>query len=373
MNLALEWIGFAVGIVLVLAVLRSVVTTLIVPRREKSALTRGVFTCVRVVFLGLARPARTYEGKDRILGLMGPVALLALWIAWLGGMVLGLGLILNLLTDLSLWRSLQEAGSSFFTLGFASTARPGPIAVDVVAGALGMMLVAILIAYLPTLYGAFNRRETPVTMLESRAGAPAWGPEILYRYHLVDLRDALPDLFTQWEAWSAEVAETHTTYSILIYLRSPRARNHWVVSILAVLDAAAMYLALDPGAPGKARARLCLRQGFTMLRDVADEMGVHYQADPDPDADIDVTVEMFSAACRRLDDVGFRMGRSPADAYPDFRGWRSNYEALAYELADRLVAPPGPWSGGRRHLPDLVLVPQRPLDRRPARPTPSDS
>jgi hypothetical protein len=37
---------------------------------------------------------------------------------------------------------------------------------------LGLLLVALLIAYLPTMYAAFSRRETAVKLLEVRAGNP---------------------------------------------------------------------------------------------------------------------------------------------------------------------------------------------------------
>ena len=49
------------------------------------------------------------------------------------------------------------------------------------AAASGLFVIAAQIGYLPTLYGAFNRRETEVTLLGSRAGTPPWGPELLAR------------------------------------------------------------------------------------------------------------------------------------------------------------------------------------------------
>ena len=54
------------------------------------------------------------------------------------------------------------------------------------------------------------------------------------------------------------------------------------------------------------------------------------------------------------------MERSAEEAWPDFRGWRVNYEAVAYRLADRLTAPPAPWSGPRRHLRSGAVAPNRP-------------
>ena len=113
------------------------------------------------------------------------------------------------------------------------------------------MIVALQIAYLPALYSSFNRRESLVALLESRAGVPAWGPELLARHQLVGITDTLPDLYAAWEGWAADVAETHTTYPVLLLFRSPDPWYSWLLGLIAVLDAAAMQLALtpSPGAP----------------------------------------------------------------------------------------------------------------------------
>jgi hypothetical protein len=42
-----------------------------------------------------------------------------------------------------------------------------------------------------------------------------------------------------------------------------------------------------------------------------------------------------------------------------------NYEALAYRLADHVVAPRAPWSGERRHLRFELMAPKRPPHRSP--------
>jgi hypothetical protein len=227
-----------------------------------------------------------------------------------------------------------------------------------------MVLVALQIAYLPTLYSAFNRRETLVTLLESRAGAPAWGPEILIRHHLVDLVGSLPDLFSEWERWGADVAESHTSYPSLLYLRSPRLANSWVVSLVAVMDAAALSLAIDPdGAP--VEARMCVRMGFTCLRDIAQVTRIPFDPDPSPDDPIELPREEFDAAYDRLREIGYRITRSRDDAWSHFRGWRVNYERVAYALANALDAPPARWTGPRRLFPGESLAPTRPVDRQP--------
>ena len=70
--------------------------------------------------------------------------------------------------------------------------------------------------------------------------------------------------------------------------------------------------------------------------------------DPDPDSEIALTFEEFAAAVDQLRAVGFPVEREAAEAWPHFRGWRVNYEALAYALAYRTDQVPAPWSGPRR-------------------------
>jgi hypothetical protein len=59
------------------------------------------------------------------------------------------------------------------------------------------------------------------------------------------------------------------------------------------------------------------------------------------------------------------MELTAAEAWPNFRGWRVNYETNAYRLADRVVAPPAPWSGPRTHLRSGPVAPRRPPQRSP--------
>ena len=147
------------------------------------------------------------------------------------------------------------------------------------AALIGLVTVTLQIAYLPTLYSAFNRRETDVALLNARAGVPSWGPELLARTHYAlgsgaSTIDTLPDLYDQWERWAADIAESHTTYLPLVRFRSPRPLSSWVTALLAVLDSAAMYLALSPEAAPTVAARLCLRGGFQCFTEVARAMGL---------------------------------------------------------------------------------------------------
>jgi hypothetical protein len=237
-------------------------------------------------------------------------------------------------------------------------------AVDIAAGATWVVIVALQIAYLPALYQAFNRRESLVAMLESRAGVPAWGPELLARHQLVGIIDTLPEFYSSWEEWSAELAESHTTYPVMLLFRSPDPWFSWLVGLLAVLDGAAMHLALSPET-ASSQSRLCLRMGFTALNRIAKVLRWEVDLDPDPDGPIRVTFEEFEEAVAMLVQVGFPVDRTAAEAWPDFRGWRVNYETVAYRLCDRLTAPPAPWSGERHHLRSGAVAPKRPPQRSP--------
>jgi hypothetical protein len=245
-------------------------------------------------------------------------------------------------------------------------------ALDALAALAGLGTVALQIGYLPTLYGAFARREALVTMLDSRAGVPSWGPELLARTHYglgsgMSAVSELPALFEQWEQWSAEVEESHTTYVPLVWFRSPRALSSWVTAQLAVLDAAALYLALLPNAPGVVSARLCLRGGFTCLATIARALRFPIPEEADPNKGISLTFEEFEEAVERLRRVDFPLERPSDEAWLDFLGWRVNYEAAAYALALAVDAPPALWSGPRRHEEGAV-APLRPATLRAGKP-----
>src|SRR6201987_5359174 len=134
----------------------------------------------------------------------------------------------------------------------------------------GLITVTLQIAYLPALYAAFNRRENEIALLNSRAGSPSWGPELLARTHYAlgsgtSALDTLPDFYRQWERWASDVAESHTTYLPLVRFRSPQPYSSWVISLLAILDSAALILSLSPEKAPTVPARLCLRAGFGCL------------------------------------------------------------------------------------------------------------
>jgi hypothetical protein len=145
--------------------------------------------------------------------------------------------------------------------------------------------------------------------------------------------------------------------------RSPQPLSSWLVGLLAVMDSAAMLLAISPSRE-RIEPRLCLRMGFTALRQMCRAVGMDVDHDPDPDAETQLTFEEFETAVQRLHDVGFEVERTAVEAWPHFKGWRVNYEPLAYALAYKTDAVPALWSGPRR-FPHEPMAPIRPPNRAP--------
>src|SRR5215467_1537073 len=360
------------GGVLVLTVWISAVGTLITPRQISNWLTRLVDKTVNKAFTMVVSHIADYRQRDRVLAAEAPAILIGQLVAWLGMSFIGFTLLLWPFATRGVVSAFTDAGSSMFTLGFAVPPGPVPAAIVFLAAATGLVIVTLQIAYLPTLYAAFNRRETEVALLNARAGVPSWGPELLARTHYalgsgVSTIDTLPDLYAQWERWAADVGESHTTYLPLVRFRSPRPLSSWVTALLAVLDSAALFLVLSPKSAPVVPARLCLRSGFLCFNQIARAMGIEVPDERDPGDTISLTYEEFLDAIERMREVNFPIERDPAEAWPEFVGWRVNYERSAYGVAAAVDAVPAMWSGPRHQRTDAIRPIRPPRGRPPGK------
>src|SRR2546430_12016623 len=224
MPLAGRVVGAVVGGLLVLASVSSVTGTLIVSRSVSSRLTRWVDRIVDWAYQLVVARAADYRRRDRMLATQAAAILLAQLAAWLIVAYVGFALLLGPFAIRGVVSAFIDAGSSLFTLGFAVPAGAVPAVIVFMAAAVGLVIITLQIAYLPTLYAAFNRRETEVALLNARAGVPSWGPELLARTHYAlgsgtSTLDTMPDLYAAWERWAADVTESHTTYLPLVRYR----------------------------------------------------------------------------------------------------------------------------------------------------------
>src|SRR6266536_5552612 len=183
MPLAGRVLAAVVGGLLVLGSVSSVTGTLIVSRSVRSRLPRWVDRGVDLGYELAAARAADFRRLDRLLATRAAAILLTQLAVWLVVAYVGFALLLWPFATRGVVSAFIDAGSSLFTLGFAVPAGAVPTVIVFLSAAVGLLIITLQSAYLPTLYAAFNRRETEVALLNARAGVPSWGPELLARTH----------------------------------------------------------------------------------------------------------------------------------------------------------------------------------------------
>jgi hypothetical protein len=341
---------FVAGAALVVVTVLSAVKTFVLPRSAPDPIVRVVFVGLRRLFYRAVRGLPTFRQRDAVLAFYAPLALLALLPTWLLLILTGYAAMYWALGDGNWYESVAISGSSLLTLGFARADGWLNTLLMFSEATLGLIMVAILIAYLPTIYAAFARREAAVSLLEVRAGSPPSAIELILRYNRLHGLEALGDLWTTWEVWFTELEESHTSLAALVFFRSPKPDHSWLTAAGAVLDAAALVNAMVD-TPHNMQADLTLRAGYLALRSIADLFEVQYEASPRPDDPTSVTRAEFDEAVAALEAGGVPLRADREQAWRAFNGWRVNYDRVLVVLGRLILAPPAPWSSDRAILP----------------------
>lgn len=351
------------GLALIFATLVSALKTIVVPRGYASWLTRLHFRGWRRVFGWFARPELPYARRDRVLAFYSPVALVTLPAAWVTLVGVGFTGVFWGMGVHPLAEALATSGSSLLTLGFDRPTGSARVVVSFIEAGIGLGLVSLMISYLPTIYGAFSRREALVGLLEVRAGLPPSPAVLLTRYARINLLDRLDDdLFQRWEEWFMDVEESHTSQPSLVFFRSPHPDRSWITAAGCVLDTAAIK-ASTIDLPRNAQTDLVLRTGFFALRRIADYFGMDYDPDPTADSPISVTRPEFDQLVVELRAVDIPLKADLDQAWRDYCGWRVNYDTVLVQLCALVQVPPAKWSSDR--LPAAGTTPK--IFRRPGR------
>jgi hypothetical protein len=320
------------GVFVVLATFGSAVRTVVIPRGVPARIGRFVFLNMRRVFRLRARPGRSYEDRDRVMALYAPVSLLVLLLVWETAVFFGYMLIFWALGQ-SLADAFVLSGSSVLTLGFAAPPSLPNAGVAYTEAAVGLILLALLITYLPSIYGVFSRRENLVAGMEVRAGSPPSAAEILQRSWRVDGFAKLSILWRRGEQWFLELRETHTSFPAVVFFRSPQPEPSLR---LAVIDR-----------PFDADAAYCIRAGYLALRSIAQFFGIPFDQEPRPGDPISITRDEFEEVCQSLAEQGLPLKEDQDKAWKDWCGWRVNYDRVLIALAGLTMAPYAPWSSDR--------------------------
>jgi hypothetical protein len=345
---------FVAGFLIVAWTLFSALSTFVLPRASRSRLNVIIFRLLRRVIDLIFHFARSYRQRDAIMAYYAPIGLMSLVPTWYVLSCIGYTLMYWGLGAGDLLTSFRLSGSSLFTLGFASPDTGWISALVFTEAMIGLMLVALLIAYLPTMYSAFSRREQAVSLMEVRAGSPPSVVEMLSRFHRNNGLDKLSDYWKSWEIWFADLEETHTTLPALVFFRSPQPEHSWITSAGAVLDSAALTLSAIE-IPYETSAALSIRAGLLALRRIANYFGLpnpqnpHYPAEP-----ISIRRDEFDEVIGQLIAAGVPVKADHDQAWKDFAGWRVNYDRSLIQICRLVMAPLAPWSSDRLDPPGEI-------------------
>ena len=331
------------GALLVLLILADAVGTLIVTRartarwRPTRLWYASTWRCARVAAAHL--PSRA---GDFVLNVYPALSLLGLLVLWLIGLGVGWASIYWGLTETVAgngdWVSLAYfSGTSLLTPAFGLLRDEGVRFLSLVETVSGLGTVALLISYLPALYGAYSRREARLLTLDD----PLGGRLTPVRVIAVHTTDGSLELFhrfcSDWEMWTAEVMESHTSYPMLALFRSQHAGQSWITALGVVTDAAVLACACIDGEDVR-EPYFLYRRGRRALGDIAAALNITDRA-ADTSA---LTRENVVAAWEGLNELG--LGIRDADAaWLRLREMKETYGLHLQQLIDYTLAPHGFW------------------------------
>ena len=341
--------AFLGGVVTFAIIVWDAFETVILPRRvtRRVGLTRLFFWATWTSWRSVAKRISNRRTREALVGIYGPIALLTLIAVWAIGLVMGFGLMQygagSALdahgTTPGFWTDTYMSGTTFFTLGLGDVTPRSPLArfLVVAEGGFGFGFLAVMISYLPFIYGSFSKREVDISLLDARAGTPPSAGELLRRHSYDGGVEALRELLKDWELWSAELMESHLSYPMLAYFRSQHDNQSWIGALTAILDTCAL---LRVGIEG-----MCERQAdltFAIARHALVDLSQVFATPPKP-----LPYERLAPEeLRRLREVLAQHGmklREGQEVDRNLDKLRKMYEPYAHALAVYLNHALPPW------------------------------
>jgi len=338
------------GLVLAIVILVDAFEAIILPRRvtRKIRVTRLFYRSTWGFWKAVVSKVPSRKTREALLGGYGPCSLLLLIAIWALGLVLSFGLMqygagsaidVHEAAPPGFAMDVYLSATTFFTLGMGDVVPRVPLArfLLVAEAGLGYGFLAVIVGYLPFIYGSFSRREVNISLLDARAGTPPTAGELLRRYSYPEGQKALRDLLKEWELWCAELMESHLSYPVLAYFRSQHDNQSWIASLTAILDACALIKSGIEGA--------CERQAeltFAIARHAVVDLSQVFGTAPRTLA-LD---RLGSTDLRTLRDTLAAHGMKLHDSEEADRQLlklRSMYEPFVYSLAMHLSQTLPPW------------------------------
>lgn len=356
---ALRVLSFVFGAALALSILGSALKTVVLPQEGTPRLAQAVFAAVHRL---LVHRSRTEERALRLRALYAPVALVSLALVWMLLMVVAFGFIYWGTGSLTVQHASEISGSSLTTLGFREPGSGARVWLAFVEATIGLGLVALLISYLPTIYGAYNAREKGVVRLRPITGVPPSAVDLLQNLQRVGALHSV-DFWSSQSDWILDMEQTHTAFPILTYFPETRQDHSWVASAGTLLDASALVLSASETGAGdtfedmEKGPMMIVVYGLPAFVRVAsaasiplDEPATFAQlsteiAEPPPP--ISITRSEYDTAMAALAPlIAVPPGRAE-EGWRRFAWIRSGYEPALRALAGLTYAYPAPWTTDR--------------------------
>jgi voltage-gated potassium channel Kch len=339
------------AILLIFIVLWDAFETIILPRRvtRRLRIARVVYSLTWAPWASWARHMRDNSRRELFLSFYGPLALIFLLSVWVVLLILGYAIIQwalgsALITPIGTGHAgfgtdLYMSGTTFFTLGLGDVVPDTPLArvATVAEAGTGFGILALVIGYLPVLYQAFSRREANITLLDARAGSPPSAGEMLRRNCYQSESEAIRQLLSEWERWSAELLESHLSYPSLGYFRSQHDNQSWLAALTCLLDVCALIMAGIDGLPTK-QARLT----FAIARHAAVDLSQVFNAPPHTPEDDRLPPADVERLRSLLEVEGLILHWDEA-AIQKLTKLRHFYEPYVHALSHHLLLDLPPW------------------------------
>jgi hypothetical protein len=330
----MDTLGLVVGAAMVLAVAADASATLVTTQHHEGRWwpTAVFYRLAWRGFAAFARIARRQTARDRALGAFGPLSLIGLLMVWVSMALVGWSLIWWALRDsmlgLNSWvEAVYFAGVGFLTIGFGDILPASDLTrlLSVLEALMGVVTVALVIGFLPTLWAAYGDREAQLLDLDTLDGSPVTPARLLGGYAGDTARLAAD--FASWERWGATVLEVHRSYPMLAFFRSRRPGQSWLTAMGLLVETAGVTVACFCSPPPSAD-RL-VRRALLALDHEAH--GEHTVTLPDAREQFDTTYASLAAA-------GFEL-RPPEESWERLRAIRRLYGPPLLALAGRLLVP----------------------------------
>jgi hypothetical protein len=328
------------GIIIIIVSTGIAIRTFMVPTGAPPLINRVLFRFTQALFDAIIRPIRSESRRHSVLSLFAPVSLLVVLSVVLAMIGFGYTLALYGAGIKPMLRAFLFSGSALSTMGFES---PGTnfwvIVLSAVEALTVVIIVALLIGYLPTIYSSYQQREQAVDNLDELTGAKPDGTKVVDAYVNIFGPSRLGELWQTWITWFADLATSGSTLSGELFLRSSRWDRSWICAAGAMLDAASLVyssldLTTDPAAD-----RL-VRLGSRALRQVLDPLRLRCPDQPKwPEIPINITQQEFDEAYDHLQQSGLPMKPDKSAAWQAFAQHRVQYECSLMTLV-RLKNPP---------------------------------